>query len=377
MSAPAFPTVTYDAIGVVRSPFTELDGMPLQSVAAEDVRGQIEVRPEFRPALKDLDGFSHVWVVSHLHRSEPPTVSVVLPFLDDVERGLFATRSPRHPNPIGLSVVRLLGIEGSTLQVSGLDLLDGTPVLDLKPYVPLFDGIDAERIGWLTHRADQVHSIRADRRFDRHDMPTLLRRPCVRDVMDTNPKTQPHDATVGEIRALFEHRSVRLALLVNEGVCIGTINRAAIPADARDEDAAAAFAQAPQTIDADASLAEAHRQLGETEDRRLLVLDAEGRLQGLLCHKGSRSGFCSNKSSCDHRGEAVAKSRWRIVRWSESGAGEEQPGLLVAPEGKAISVGDLLTLPPDTQVRWLVVGVDDAPGDAEGGIAAVEAFEPV
>jgi tRNA-Thr(GGU) m(6)t(6)A37 methyltransferase TsaA len=376
MTAHESPTVRYEAIGVVRSPFTELDGMPLQSVAAEDVCGQIEVRPEFRQALKDLDGFSHVWVVSHLHRSEPTTESVVLPFLD-VERGLFATRSPRHPNPIGLSVVRLLGIEGSTLRVSGLDLLDGTPVLDLKPYVPLFDGVDAERIGWLTHRADQVHSIRADRRFDQQQMPTLLRRPSVRDVMDTNPKTQPHDATVGEIRTLFEHQSVRLALLVNEGVCTGTINRAAIPADARDDDAAATFAQAPRTIDADASLADAHHQLGETEDRRLLVLDDQGRLQGLVCHKGSRSGFCSNKSSCDHRGEAAKKTRWHFVRWSESGAGDEQPGLLVAPEGKAISVGDLLTLPPETRVRWLVLGVDDAPGDAEGGIATVEAFESV
>jgi tRNA-Thr(GGU) m(6)t(6)A37 methyltransferase TsaA len=159
-------------IGVVRSPFTSLEGMPLQSVAAQGVRGEIELHPRHQAALKDLDGFSHLGVISHLHRSEPPTDPVVLPFLDDVERGLFATRSPRHPNPIGVSVVRLLTIEDATLHVEGLDLLDGTPVLDHKPYVPLFDCVDAERIGWLTHKAETVHTVRADRRFDPAQLPS-------------------------------------------------------------------------------------------------------------------------------------------------------------------------------------------------------------
>lgn len=130
---PEFASVAYDVIGVVRSPFTRPEAMPLQSVAAEDVHGTIELRPHHVPALKDLDGFSHLCVVSHLHRSEPTTDPTVVPFLDNVERGVFATRSPRHPNPIGLSVVRLLRIDGATLHVDGLDLLDGTPVLDLKP----------------------------------------------------------------------------------------------------------------------------------------------------------------------------------------------------------------------------------------------------
>jgi tRNA (adenine37-N6)-methyltransferase len=159
------PTVAYEPIGVVRSPFTDLDGMPLQSVAAADVHGQIEVYERFTPGLADLDGFSHVHVVAHMHRGAPGGLRVV-PFLDDTTRGVFATRSPRHPNAIGLSVVRLLAVDGGTLQVAGLDLIDATPVLDIKPYVPEFDAIEAERTGWLCNAAARVHRVRADGRFD-------------------------------------------------------------------------------------------------------------------------------------------------------------------------------------------------------------------
>jgi tRNA-Thr(GGU) m(6)t(6)A37 methyltransferase TsaA len=152
--------VTYIPIGVVRSPFTEREGMPLQSVAAADVLGSVEVLPEFAGGLTDLEGFSHVHIVSHLHGGAPGGL-VVKPFLDDAVRGVFATRSPRHPNPIGLSVVRLLVVRDAVLEVSGLDLLDGTPVLDIKPYVPAFDAIAAERTGWLEGAAARVHEVRA------------------------------------------------------------------------------------------------------------------------------------------------------------------------------------------------------------------------
>jgi tRNA-Thr(GGU) m(6)t(6)A37 methyltransferase TsaA len=157
--------VVYRPIGVVRSPFTALEGMPLQSVAAEDVRGTIEIDPAFADGLRDLDGFSHLYVLSHLHRARPEGL-MVTPFLDDTPRGVFATRSPRHPNPVGLSVVRLDRVGGTTLHVTGLDLLDGTPVIDLKPYVPAFDSIVAERIGWFAGKTDRVHEVRADGRFD-------------------------------------------------------------------------------------------------------------------------------------------------------------------------------------------------------------------
>lgn len=155
--------VTYHPIGVVRSPFTERAGMPLQSVAAVDVRGQIELEPSFAAGLRDLDGFSHLHLITHLHRSVPGKLEVV-PYLDDTVRGVFATRSPRHPNPIGISVARLLSVNGATLEVAGLDLLDGTPVLDIKPYVPTFDSVQAERTGWLANAAARVHEVRADER---------------------------------------------------------------------------------------------------------------------------------------------------------------------------------------------------------------------
>src|SRR5262249_17395758 len=156
--------VVYRPIGVVRSPFTSMQGMPLQSVAAADVRGTIEIDPAFADGLLDLDGFSHLHVVAHLDRSRPGGL-VLTPFLDDTPRGVFATRCPRHPNPIGLSVVRLEHVDGTTLHVAGLDLLDGTPVLDLKPYVPTFDCVAAERIGWFEGKVDRVHDVRADDRF--------------------------------------------------------------------------------------------------------------------------------------------------------------------------------------------------------------------
>jgi tRNA (adenine37-N6)-methyltransferase len=158
-------TITYDVIGVVRSPHTTLEGMPLQSVAAPDVRGRIDVHPRFEPGLADLEGFSHLHVIAHLHRGAPGGLRVV-PFLDDTPRGIFATRSPRHPNPIGLSVVRLLAVRGATLEIAGVDLVDGTPVLDIKPYVPAFDAVAAERTGWLERAAHRVHEVRADARFD-------------------------------------------------------------------------------------------------------------------------------------------------------------------------------------------------------------------
>jgi tRNA (adenine37-N6)-methyltransferase len=160
-----FQAISYQPVGIVRSPFRRLEGMPLQSVAAAEVRAQVEIRSELQAGLRDLDGFSHIHLITHLHRGAPGGLEVV-PFLDDTARGIFATRSPRHPNPIGISVVRLLAVAGSNLEIAGVDLLDGTPVLDIKPYVPTFDTVAAERVGWLEQAAERVHRVRADRRFD-------------------------------------------------------------------------------------------------------------------------------------------------------------------------------------------------------------------
>jgi tRNA-Thr(GGU) m(6)t(6)A37 methyltransferase TsaA len=157
--------VTYTPIGVIRSPFSDPKGMPIQPSGAAGVKGRIEVAPEFAAGLKDLEGFSHVILVYHFHRSEGYALEVT-PFMDDVPRGLFATRAPRRPNPIGLSVVRLLRIEGAILHVEGIDAIDGTPLLDIKPYVPQFDAPEAARIGWLTGNVGQVNTKRSDDRFE-------------------------------------------------------------------------------------------------------------------------------------------------------------------------------------------------------------------
>lgn len=114
-----------------------------------------EIRTELQPGLRDLDGFSHLHLITHLHRAAPGGLQVV-PFLDETVRGIFATRSPRHPNPIGLSIVRLVDITGSTLEISGVDLLDGTPVLDIKPYMPTVDCVSTERTGWLENAAESA-----------------------------------------------------------------------------------------------------------------------------------------------------------------------------------------------------------------------------
>ena len=163
MAEPA--AVTYVPIGVVRSPYNGLDGMPLQTVAAADVEATVELDARVHDALRDLDGFSHLWLLVHLHRVDGWTPEVV-PFLDDNRpRGVLATRSPRHPNPIGLSLVELVAVEAGALQIRGIDLLDGTPVLDVKPYVPLFDAREDVRAGWLGAAAERVRTVRSDARY--------------------------------------------------------------------------------------------------------------------------------------------------------------------------------------------------------------------
>ncbi|MDY0109843.1 MAG: tRNA (N6-threonylcarbamoyladenosine(37)-N6)-methyltransferase TrmO [Candidatus Krumholzibacteria bacterium] len=139
--------ITYRSIGVIRSGHTVAEKTPIQPVYAADCLGRIEVFPQFAEGLRDLDGFSHIYLIYHFHGAEPPQL-LVKPFLQDEERGVFATRAPRRPNAIGLSVVELLRCEGSVLHVAGVDVLDGTPLLDVKPYVGRFDRLATTRNGW-------------------------------------------------------------------------------------------------------------------------------------------------------------------------------------------------------------------------------------
>lgn len=155
--------VSYAPIGIIRTPWTEIAGMPLQAVAAEGVAGSIDVDPEYAAGLRDIGGFSHLILLYHLHRIVGFALEVQ-PYLDTAQHGIFATRSPKRPNPIGLSVVRLVRVDGRTLHIEDVDMLDGTPLLDVKPYVPRFDQRPGERIGWYATARD-VQATRADERF--------------------------------------------------------------------------------------------------------------------------------------------------------------------------------------------------------------------
>jgi tRNA-Thr(GGU) m(6)t(6)A37 methyltransferase TsaA len=157
--------ITFEPIGTIHTPFKQPQGMPIQPTGAQGVQGTVELAPEYVPGLKDLDGFSHVVLLYHLHLSEGYSLTVK-PFMDETPRGLFATRAPRRPNPIGLSVVQLVRVEGSTLHVENVDVVDGTPLLDLKPFVPVFDAPEDMRLGWLEDKAGQSFETRADDRFE-------------------------------------------------------------------------------------------------------------------------------------------------------------------------------------------------------------------
>ena len=158
-------SITYSPIGVIHSPFKELRGMPIQPASETSAPGVVEVFPAFAEGLKDLDGFSHVLLLYHFHQAKAARLTVV-PFLDSEPRGIFATRAPMRPNPIGLSVVRLERVEGNRLHVQNVDVLDGTPLLDIKPYVPEFDREPDVRVGWLEQTRGAVSRTRSDDRFE-------------------------------------------------------------------------------------------------------------------------------------------------------------------------------------------------------------------
>jgi tRNA-Thr(GGU) m(6)t(6)A37 methyltransferase TsaA len=156
--------MTYRPIGIIHSPFTSLEAMPIQPVGATSGQGIVEIFAEFADGLKDLDGFSYLILLYHFHKAHRSALTVT-PFLDSTPHGIFATRAPTRPNPIGLSVVKLLNIKDNAMQVEQLDILDETPVLDIKPYVPEFDHRANARIGWLERVKEEVSGMLSDDRF--------------------------------------------------------------------------------------------------------------------------------------------------------------------------------------------------------------------
>ncbi len=143
--------IEYTPIGLIHSSFATPDVAPIQPAMSEGAEGTVDIFAEYAEGLADLDGFSHVVLLYHFHLSEGYSLKVK-PFLDDTLRGVFATRAPHRPNSIGLSIVKLLRVEGTTLYIKNVDIVDNTPLLDIKPHVPDFARQRHARIGWLADK---------------------------------------------------------------------------------------------------------------------------------------------------------------------------------------------------------------------------------
>ena len=151
--------IIYEPIGTIRSEHTIAGKTPIQPVYARGCKGQVRMFEKFSGGLNDLDGFSHIYLLYHFHQA-PPVQLLVKPFLQDTERGVFATRAPCRPNAIGLSIVKFMKREGNILHVEDVDILDGTPLLDIKPYTAKFDLRDVTKSGWQ----DEVDDVTAQKK---------------------------------------------------------------------------------------------------------------------------------------------------------------------------------------------------------------------
>lgn len=156
--------ISFAPIGVIHSEHTEAAKTPIQPIYAPSCTGTVEVFPEYAEGLDDLDGFSHIYLLYHLDRAAKPRLKVK-PFLQDILRGVFSTRAPCRPNPIGLSIVRLIRREGNVLHIEGADILDGTPLLDIKPYVSRFDCVQTDRNGWHDEVSEENAQVRGKRNY--------------------------------------------------------------------------------------------------------------------------------------------------------------------------------------------------------------------
>ncbi len=156
--------VTLSPIGVIHSPHTNEKKTPIQPVYAEGIKGTAEVFPEYAEGLRDIEGFSHIYLIYHFHRAQPIRL-IVKPFLEDAFHGAFATRTPYRPNPIGFSVVRLIAREDHILHIEDVDVLDGTPLLDIKPYISRFDHRENVRNGWQEHIDEDLARLRGSRKY--------------------------------------------------------------------------------------------------------------------------------------------------------------------------------------------------------------------
>jgi tRNA-Thr(GGU) m(6)t(6)A37 methyltransferase TsaA len=151
-------------IGTIYTPFDSIEGMPIQPTGANGIKGEIEIFPEFIEGLKDLNGFSHIILIYHFHESLGYKLKVK-PFMDENEHGVFSTRAPKRPNPIGFSVVRLVNIENNMVFIENVDMLNKSPLLDIKPYIADIDSVEVQKMGWLNVKAHKMGHRKSDNRF--------------------------------------------------------------------------------------------------------------------------------------------------------------------------------------------------------------------
>jgi len=158
-------TITLEPIGTIYTPFKTIENMPIQSAAAKGAGGKIVIKDEFAAGLKDIEGFSHAYLIYRFHKCNGYALEVK-PFLDDKTHGIFATRSPKRPCGIGLSIVKITGVKGAEITIENVDMLDETPLLDIKPYVPEFDVINGEiKTGWYENKPKKLDETKSDERF--------------------------------------------------------------------------------------------------------------------------------------------------------------------------------------------------------------------
>ena len=156
--------VNYKSIGIIHSPFKEVEGMPIQPSGAPGIKGTVQVFSQYSAGLKDLDCFSHIILIYHFHLSKGYALET-RPYMEEETHGIFAMRAPARPNPIGISVVRLIAVKDNILHIEDVDIVDGTPLLDIKPYVPDFDQREVERIGWLSKKSNRARVHKSDNRY--------------------------------------------------------------------------------------------------------------------------------------------------------------------------------------------------------------------
>jgi tRNA-Thr(GGU) m(6)t(6)A37 methyltransferase TsaA len=156
--------IQFTPIGTIETPWKTKEGMPIQASGAEGVKGKILLNEEFLPGIKDLEGFSHIMLLYYFHQSKGFSLQIK-PFLENAIRGVFATRAPKRPNAIGVSVVKLVNVEENVLCIENVDMLDGTPLLDIKPYIPDFDVHEVNKVGWTANRTGALNTVRSDKRF--------------------------------------------------------------------------------------------------------------------------------------------------------------------------------------------------------------------